>query len=82
MRHHPVDKGMLGRLGAYDVKVLRRYSPAFLAGFGAQRYDVGVGQGWKEEAAPRMQSNMERHVESSRGFVITGACGTVTSSAT
>ncbi len=63
-----VDKGMLGRLGAYDVKVLRRYSPAFLAGFGAQRYDVGVGQGWKEEAAPRMQSNMERHVESSRGF--------------
>ena len=46
-----VDKGMLGRLGAYDVKVLRRYSPAFLAGFGAQRYDVGVGHAVEHGAA-------------------------------
>lgn len=62
-----VDLPMLQQLGQFSTKVLRRYSPAFLAGFTAQRYDVGVGEGWKE-ASGRMENKMESHIRQERGY--------------
>lgn len=61
------DLPLLQKLGAYSTKVLRRYSPAYLAGFLARRYDIGVGEGWGM-VAPRMQDDMQRHIEADRGF--------------
>lgn len=62
-----VDLSMLRQLGQFTTKVLRRYSPAFLAGFTAQRYDVGVGEGWNE-ASGRMRDKMESHIRDERGY--------------
>ena len=49
------------------MKVLARYNPAYLAGFAAERYDVGVGEGFAE-ASPGMQNRMESHIRQSRGY--------------
>ncbi len=62
-----VDQQQVQQLGAYSTKVLRRYSPAFLAGFTAQRYDVGVGEGWSE-AAGRMKVKMAEHIRDREGY--------------
>lgn len=56
-----VDVGMFQSLGAYSTKVLHKYKPEFLAGFTAQRYDVGVGEAWTG-VGQRMQNNMESHI--------------------
>ncbi len=62
-----VDRSQLAGAGAFNTKTLRRYSPAFLCGFAAQRYDVGVGEGW-QEAGASMQRKMENHVEQVEGY--------------
>lgn len=62
-----VDTQMLDETGTYSTKMLRRYAPAFLCGFAAQRYDVGVGEGWKEAGAG-MEHKMENHVEQQEGY--------------
>jgi hypothetical protein len=48
-------------LGTFDTKMLNRYHPAFLAGFAAQRYDIGLGEGWSQ-AQPGMQTKMETKI--------------------
>lgn len=48
-------------LGAYSTKMLNRYVPAFLAGFSAQRYDVGLGEGFAQ-VRPVMQADMESKI--------------------
>lgn len=58
-----VDGELLNGLGGFDTKMLNRYSPAFLAGFSAQRYDVGLGQGFGR-AQSSMQSKMEAEIQS------------------
>ena len=62
-----LDQQLIRRLGSYSMKVLSRYSPAFLAGFSAERYNVGLGEGWAG-AAPSMQADMESRIRSARGF--------------
>lgn len=62
-----VDLSLLQKLGAFSTKTLRRYHPAFLAGFTAQRYDIGVGEGWRT-AGRRMEEKMENHIQAERGF--------------
>lgn len=62
-----VDLSQLRSLGAFSMKVLARYNPAYLAGFAAERYDVGVGEGFAE-ASPGMQNRMESHIRQSRCY--------------
>ena len=59
-----LDTGMIQKLGAFSTKVLNRYSPSFLAGFAAQRYTIGVGEGW-QKASQSMQRDMEDRIVSS-----------------
>lgn len=56
-----MDVGMFQSLGAYSTKVLHKYKPEFLAGFTAQRYDVGVGEAWTGVGG-RMQNDMESNI--------------------
>ncbi len=62
-----VELPQLKSLGAFSMKVLARYNPAYLAGFAAQRYDVGVGEGFTA-AAPGMQNQMVSHVQNELGY--------------
>ena len=52
------DDAMLNRLGDFNTKTLNRYHPAYLAGFFARRYDVGLGEGFGK-ARPSMEGQME-----------------------
>ncbi len=56
------DAGLLSDLGDYSTKMLNRYAPQFLAGFSAQRYDIGLGEGFAN-ARPHMQSKMESAIQ-------------------
>ncbi len=62
-----VDPAMIQRLGAFSTKVLRRYNPAYLAGFNASRYDVGLGEGFTQVRAG-MEREMQSRIEAGRGF--------------
>jgi hypothetical protein len=62
-----VDMTLLKNIGTYSTKYLNKYSPAFLSGFLAQRYDVGVGEGWTS-AESGMKSNMESHIQREAGY--------------
>ena len=59
-----LDNRMIGQLGTFSTKVLNRYAPAFLAGFTAERYTLGVREGW-EKLIPGMQYEMEKKIISS-----------------
>ncbi|MCI9414812.1 MAG: hypothetical protein HFJ79_06535 [Clostridiales bacterium] len=62
-----LDTGLIEGLGAYSTKMLSRYSPAFLAGFSATRYDVSLSDAWKA-ASDTMQNRMQNTVESELGY--------------
>ncbi len=62
-----LDLDLVRKLGGYSTKFLNRYDPAFLTGFLAERYDVGVGEGWAS-AAPGMQWLMEQRIEAAGGY--------------
>lgn len=61
------DPSLLQKLGGFSMKVLRRYSPEFLAGFSARRYDVGLGEGFAQ-ARSGMEAEMRSRVERKCGY--------------
>ena len=62
-----VDAKMLRRLGGYSTKVLRVYHPAYLAGFMAERYTLGLGEGF-DRIRPGVEARMEGDIRSSLGY--------------
>ncbi len=55
----------LAALEPWDLPELRPYEPAFLSGFKAQRYQVGLEQGFehaKEVIAPAIESNVRNDI--------------------
>lgn len=62
-----IDMALFRRLGSYNMKVLNVYNPAYLAGFLAERYDVGVGEGFTH-ARQTMELRMEQFIKAERGY--------------
>ncbi|MBO7293616.1 MAG: hypothetical protein J6V07_06760, partial [Clostridia bacterium] len=62
-----VDAKMLRKLGGYSTKVLRVYHPAYLAGFVAERYTLGLGEGFSR-IRPGVEARMEGDIRSSLGY--------------
>ncbi len=62
-----LDTDLFGKLGPFSTKVMRAYHPAFLAGFHAERYELGVRETFAtaEETAKR---SIERKIRASRGY--------------
>ncbi len=62
-----IDRNLLSKVEPFSMKVLNVYNPAYLAGFFAERYSVGLGEGF---AAVRtvMERQMAAHIEASRGY--------------
>lgn len=62
-----VDRFLLDKVGPYSLCVLHIYNPAYLAGFFAERYSVGLGEGFS--AVRRiMEARMESHIKSRLGY--------------
>lgn len=62
-----IDMALFRRLGSYNMKVLHVYNPAYLAGFFAERYDIGVGEGFSA-VRRTMDLRMEGHIKAQRGY--------------
>lgn len=62
-----VDARLLSRIGPFGTKRLRVYSPAYLAGFVAERYTVGLGEGF-ERIRPGVERRMESEICASLGY--------------
>lgn len=62
-----IDRALLGKLGAYSMKVLHIYNPAYLAGFLAERYSVGLGEGFASVRG-NMEARMISHIKARRGY--------------
>ena len=62
-----LDLALFRRLGAYSMKTLNIYHPAYLAGFFAERYSVGIGEGFDSIRAT-MEHRMEQHIKASRHY--------------
>ena len=60
-----IDKKLLHKLGAFSMKTLNVYNPAYLAGFFAERYSIGLSDGFKSikgEVERRMQNEIEHRL--------------------
>ena len=62
-----VNERMLRRIGGYSTKVLRVFHPAYLAGFMAERYTLGLGEGF-ERIRPGVEARMEGDIRASLGY--------------
>lgn len=62
-----LDQQLIRQLGGYSMKVLCRYAPAFLAGFSAERYNVGLDEGWSA-VSPAMEAAMESRIQANEGY--------------
>lgn len=62
-----LDLALFRRLGAYSMKVLSVYNPAYLAGFLAERYSVGLGEGF-DSVRHTMELRMEQHIKATRHY--------------
>ncbi len=62
-----VDEKMLAKLGGFSTKTLNTYNPAYLAGFTAERYTIGLSDGFAR-VRPTMERRMESAIESSLGY--------------
>ncbi len=82
--HNP---SMLRKLEPYDTAANKSYKPEYVAGFAAERYAVGVKEGW-ERAKEKMRSKLsggidnlirrERRADSVRGLSFTTRYSDVT----
>lgn len=55
------DNPYIKAVSTFNFEKLRPYSPEFIAGFAAERYTVGLDDGWetaKKKIAPRLRSNL------------------------
>lgn len=62
-----VDRALLNKVGPFSLSVLNVYNPAYLAGFFAERYSVGLGEGFSEVKRV-MENRMEAHIKASLGY--------------
>lgn len=62
-----IDRRLLDKVGPYSLCVLNVYNPAYLAGFFAERYSVGLGEGFSEVRRV-MEWRMQAHVEATLGY--------------
>lgn len=62
-----VDERMLTKLGPFSTKTLNTYHPAYLAGFSAERYTIGLSDGFSRVKGG-MEKRMENAIESSLGY--------------
>ena len=62
-----LDRGLLDKLGGFSLKILHPYNPAYLAGFLAERYSIGLAAGF-ETVRRLMDRRMEAHIEASLGY--------------
>ena len=61
------DEKLLKKIEPFSTKVLKVYNPAYLAGFVAERYTLGLKQGF-DRIRPLAESRMESAIKSSRGY--------------
>ena len=59
-----IDRALLDKLGGYSLKVLNVYNPAYLAGFLAERYSIGISDGF-DIVRKTMELRMANHIQSS-----------------
>ncbi len=62
-----VDERMLKKLGPFSLKNLNVYDPAYLAGFFAERYTLGLGEGFSR-VKPEVERRMQHSIEASLGY--------------
>ncbi len=62
-----VDEKTLKKLGPFSMKMLNVYDPAYLAGFFAERYTVGLSDGFAT-TRPAIEARMQRSIESALGY--------------
>ena len=48
-------------VSSFDFKKLRDYNPQFIAGFAAERYSLGLDDGWKQ-AQVSIQNKLKQHI--------------------
>ena len=61
------DAAMLEKIGPFSTKVLKVYHPAYLAGFAAERYTLGLSEGF-DIARRGMEGAMQRSIERRLGY--------------
>ena len=61
------DPALLGKIGPFSLKNLNVYNPAYLAGFFAERYTIGLKDGFSA-VRPQIESRMEAGIRSSLGY--------------
>lgn len=62
-----VDPALLKKVGPFSLKNLNVYNPAYLAGFFAERYTLGLSEGFAA-ARPQIERRMEEGIRSSLGY--------------
>ena len=62
-----VDRDLLKKLGSFSMKTLNVYNPAFLAGFFAERYSIGLKEGF-ESIVGVVHRQMENLIERELGY--------------
>lgn len=62
-----IDRNMLDQVAPFSLKMLNVYNPAYLAGFYAERYQMGLGEGFAA-TLPRVHHAMISHIERTRGY--------------
>jgi hypothetical protein len=62
-----LDRQMLDAVAPFSLKMLNVYNPAYLAGFYAERYQIGLSDGFSS-LLPRVHQKMISHIERRRGF--------------
>ncbi len=61
------DTAMLAKIGPFSTKVLKVYNPAYLSGFTAERYTLGLSEGF-ETARRTIEGGMQRSIEQRLGY--------------
>ena len=62
-----VDEKLLTKIGPFSTKNLNVYNPAYLAGFFAERYTIGLADGYRR-VLPVIKERMQENIKSSLGY--------------
>ena len=62
-----VDEKLLSKIGPFSTKTLNVYNPAYLAGFFAERYTIGLRDGYGR-LRPAIEARMESNIKSALGY--------------
>lgn len=59
-----IDRALLDKVGPFSLRILNVYNPAYLAGFFAERYSIGLSEGF-DIVRQSMERQMAAHIQSS-----------------